>query len=40
MFPKNDNMGIWTDWNLIDPDINFENITLLKAGLNGKYLYL
>jgi len=40
MFRKNDNTGIWADWNLIDSDINFENITLLKAGLNGKYLYL
>jgi hypothetical protein len=33
-------MGLWDDWHLIDPDINFGNITLMKAGLNGKYLYL
>jgi len=33
-------MGIRADWNVIDPDINFENITLLKVGINGKYLYL
>jgi len=40
MFRKYDNMGIWADWNLIHPATNFENITLLQARLNGKYLYV
>ena len=36
MFRKNDNMGMWADWNVIYPDINFENITLFESWIKWK----